>query len=318
MSNVNSNDALGDSVGYFLLVLILAILAVAVSAMCGRAVYKWSLVTFNVIFVLIGLCLLILGLIAEFDSDIILKLFQNVPTDVVDPQEYDIPKLLGSATKIFITAGAFLFVVGFVGCCGALSSTKMCLLAYALILVVILGVQIAAGVLSGLFYKKVETHLQQFLKDSLVHNYIDGITFPNGSLKQGDDALSFTWDAVQAELECCGALDYTDYQHAAEWEKSYDINGTTVTAKVPPSCCKVKNPDKFPHEFDFLNLKECLQKPKSETTNLQGCYEATSVLIMEYSKIVIALVVIICLIEVLGILFSCLLYKEIKKNFQPL
>jgi len=285
--------------------------------MCGRAVYKWSLIIFNVIFVIIGLCLLIMGILAAYDSDIILKLFKAVPDKVVDPDEYNIPKLLESSVKLFIGAGSILFLVGFLGCCGALSNVKLCLLVYGLVLIIVFAVQLSAGIYVGLFYKTAEKHLKQFLQDSLQSNYKDGITFKNGRAIHSSDAISLAWDKVQLELECCGAVDHTDYLNADHWTKKYRINSTEIDASVPPSCCKVKNPDS-PHELNFINLKKCLQNYQSEYTNLQGCYKATSDLIMEYSRMLIAMVVIVCLIEVLGIVFAFLLYGEIRKNFQAI
>lgn len=68
---------------------------------------------------LIGSSVLAVGIWVKVDAQHLLDLTKDVSgTDLNDT---DIPGLLDSAVLILIVAGGFIFLLGFIGCCGALT-----------------------------------------------------------------------------------------------------------------------------------------------------------------------------------------------------
>ena len=94
------------------------------------------------------------------------------------------------------------------GCCGAIKENKCMLYTYSTLLVLILlvevGVGIAAFVLKGDLKNIVTTHMKE-------------------GIKSGNDTSS--WDRVQETFKCCGVEGKEDWKDAGK--------------QIPDSCCEV-------------------------------------------------------------------------------
>ena len=75
---------------------------------------NWT--TIPLLFQILGAVTLGIGLYVKYDDDGLSGILNRLP---VNPDQVDIAGLLSSASIVLIVAGAFMFGVGFLGCCGA-------------------------------------------------------------------------------------------------------------------------------------------------------------------------------------------------------
>jgi len=162
---------------------------------CGATCAKVILITFNFLFWLSGVALLVLGIWIVADPSVERNLH------VVEDLEAG-----GIMTKYLAFAligiGGLVFLIGFLGCCGALKENKCLLGLYLFFLIIIAGAEIAAGVLGfihkGKLEAKISTTLEQKWK-KLEQNTTDETT---------KDAIQY----VQNALKCCGPNGETQYR----------------------------------------------------------------------------------------------------------
>ncbi|XP_071750845.1 tetraspanin-33 [Centroberyx gerrardi] len=136
--------------------------------------------------------------------------------DVVDTLTVD-PALL------LIVVGSVMFMITFLGCCGALRNAACLLKTFLGILVAILLLQIAAAVLSFLFTDKVMERTEKLMKKAVVRY-------------REDQDLENVIDFIQKKFQCCGVQSYQDWSQNVYFECS-DTNPSLEACGVPFSCC---------------------------------------------------------------------------------
>lgn len=152
---------------------------------CGATCAKVILITFNFLFWLSGVALLVLGIWIVADPSVERNLH------VVEDLEAG-----GIMTKYLAFAligiGGLVFLIGFLGCCGALKENKCLLGLYLFFLIIIAGAEIAAGVLGFIHKGKLEAKISKTLVQKWEkYNTTDETT---------KDAIQY----VQNALKCCG------------------------------------------------------------------------------------------------------------------
>ncbi|XP_075061444.1 tetraspanin-8 [Mixophyes fleayi] len=96
-----------------------------------------------------------------------------------------------SAIDLLIAVGAIIMVLGFFGCCGAIKESRCLLILFFIGLLLILLLQVTAGILGVVFKPKIEENIKTSLEDLLPLNR-QNQTF--------QDALK----TIQEENNCCG------------------------------------------------------------------------------------------------------------------
>jgi len=191
---------------------------------------------FNLIFWLSGVAILSVGVWILVDKG--LEEYLDVVKDAMGDED-----TLRTAAYILIGFGAFVFLVGFCGCCGAIRRSKCLLGFYIFFLVIVCAGELAAGIYVAIFKGDAEAKLNTGLTDSIQKRY-------------GDGSLTVAWDALQNELSCCGGLGPDDYD-GSEWANSTAAGGN----KLPDSCCTT--PD------DTTALAAC--RAKTGDFHTEGC-----------------------------------------------
>nr|ACO15773.1 CD63 antigen [Caligus clemensi] len=163
---------------------------------------KYLLFSFNLLFALSGLVLIICG-----------GVIQGIYAEYLDflgDQFFNIPILL-------IAVGCITFVVTFFGCCGAIKESHCMTLTFSVLLAFIFIIELGAGFAAYLLQSEVR-HIIEVNMEKGLQNYETN----------GHEGVTKTWNIVQHELECCGAQEYKDW-----------INTTfsSKTFSVPDSCC---------------------------------------------------------------------------------
>jgi len=264
--------------------------------MCGVACARTLLIFFNLIFWLAGGGLLGIGIWMKIDDTIINYL------KVVNIEASD--SLIEHASTIFIVVGAFIFVVGFLGCCGALKKHPGMLFLYALLVFVAMAAEIAAAVLALIYRQKIENHLEESMMRQVSMKYYH----PD----QND--TTDAWNFLQTELSCCGVNGYKDYVNSFWW--NYTRSQSDVPF-VPDTCCVLKEKDVTnPEPMDRRKCWEAAQKEEAddEYINTEGCKKAVDSWFKQHSLILMAVGFGVGAIQIIGFVAACCLRSALRKT----
>lgn len=168
----------------------------------GMKCIKYLLFIFNLLFVISGCTLIIVGAVIEAHYSTYLDFISHSYL---------------SAPSILIAVGVLIFIVGFFGCCGAIKENHCMVVTFSVLLCMIFVVQLGAGIASYVLINDVENFLEEGMLTSM-HNY-----------NESRAGVYRTWNVVQHEHACCGTKNYEDWKATSFGES---VNG------VPDACCK--------------------------------------------------------------------------------
>ncbi|KAH0618661.1 hypothetical protein JD844_018059 [Phrynosoma platyrhinos] len=174
---------------------------------------KVMMILFNLAIVLGGGALLGIGIWVSVDSGSFIKMFGPLSSSVF--QFVNVGYLL-------IAIGAVLFLLGFLGCCGAQKESKCLLITFFSIILIIFIVEVAAAVVALVYTSLAETILQVTVTQLLKNEYG----------KNSD--ITTVWNTTMIELKCCGLSNYTDFNNSFYMQHH--------AGEYPSSCCKNKDP----------------------------------------------------------------------------
>ncbi|KAL1506827.1 hypothetical protein ABEB36_006117 [Hypothenemus hampei] len=255
---------------------------------CGSCMVKYILCGFNFIIFIAGTVVLGTGIWLLIDMNSFIGLLKVVPTETLET--FTSPAFIQQASYILIAIGAFTFLISFLGYCGALKESQCMLTLYGILLIVILIMEIAAGVVAAIYKTKAEEQTKNLLKMSLEKYY-------NGT--DSKDAVTLAWDSLQMNLKCCGVDNGKDYQLNQAWKEQSNI--------IPPSCCALSLDNK---PLD----PTCTTSPNDSNSYFRtGCYGKIIEWIRLNMNIIIIAAAILGLIEIVGILFAFCLAKSINR-----
>ncbi|XP_040266080.1 tetraspanin-8-like [Bufo bufo] len=113
-----------------------------------------------------------------------------------------------------IAAGAIIMVLGFLGCCGAVKECPCLLLLFFIGLLLILALQVTAGILAALDKPQSEEKVKEMLQKVIPLN-----TKP--------DLVQHMVEMIQKENKCCGI-----------------VSGASDWGNRPPESCSCSSPSK--------------------------------------------------------------------------
>lgn len=205
----------------------------------------------------------------------------GVAVQVVLKQAITYETTAGSLLPVVIIAvGAFLFLVAFVGCCGACKENYCLMITFAIFLSLIMLVEVAVAIAGYVFRDQVKSEFNKSFQQQM-QNYLK------------DNKTATILDKLQKENNCCGASNYTDWENIPVMAKD----------RVPDSCC--------------INITVgCGNDFKESTIHTQGCVETIAIWLRKNILLVAAVALGIAFVEVLGIIFSCCLVKSIRSGHE--
>ncbi|CAG9767047.1 unnamed protein product [Ceutorhynchus assimilis] len=180
----------------------------------------------------------------------------------------------GSAYVLVIT-GALVILISCLGCLGSVKEVRCMLVIYFTTLFLIFVTMLIGGILGYVFREKVEKTIRLGMSRSL-SDY--------GNHKPTTDA----WDETQRRLNCCGVSGYTDWND-----------------RIPESCCKITT------SGQPINCRQ-IEVKNEFTINTRGCLTVTMDYVKEHAKIIGTAGIVVSCFLVLGMIFSCALFKLIK------
>ncbi|XP_064619345.1 tetraspanin-3-like [Lineus longissimus] len=179
--------------------------------------------------------------------------------------------------SILMGVAVFMFILGLLGCIGGCKESKCVLAVFFTLLMVILLAEIAAGVLGIVYKAGIENNIETGMKSA----------FGNYSL---EDTLTDEVDYMQNELKCCGLHNYTDW-YDTPW-------GQNHTGVLPGSCCG--------------NGTGVVCEPGDVYD--QGCFDLLKNVFMRYFGIIAGVAVAFAVIQILGMIASCILMCRTKNR----
>ncbi|XP_068454076.1 CD63 antigen [Clinocottus analis] len=187
-----------------------------------------------------------------------------------------------AAPVVIIALGVVIFFIAFFGCCGAWKENYCMVTTFAILLLLIILVEIAAVIVGYVFRNKLSNIVQDSLTD-MIAGYANGT-----------DEFKSTVDKLQEDLKCCGANSSSDW-------RAFGIDGNSV----PDSCCVTLAPD-------------CGKGTMTDAAKVhqKGCHDALEAFLKKNILWVIVAALIIAGLQILGIVFSCLLMRGIRSGYE--
>lgn len=161
---------------------------------CGVTCAKYSVFFFNLLFALTGIAIATVG-------TVIFTAFHHYHNFLGEQ--------LWSAPVVLMVIGAIVFIIAFLGCCGAIKESSCMVLTFSLLLIVIILFEIGIGTFGYIKQDELNSALDKGFNETL-KNY-----------KANEEA----WDLVQTEMKCCGITGPDNYIPV--------LNST----ELPRSCC---------------------------------------------------------------------------------
>ncbi|CAF2426303.1 unnamed protein product [Rotaria sp. Silwood2] len=260
------------------------------------------IVLFNLAFIVAGITLLVIGIYVVKDPKI-QQLRPLLNADLISKNSQSLSTIEIFAIAIIVIGGIIL-IIGFLGCCGAIKGFRFLHIIYAIIIGGIILAEIGIIIFYVVYQNRFKSEFVIKLQESIVKYYV-GTPTNNSAIV---NSVSMSWDFLQFNLQCCGAVNKSDYSNAIHWNRTnpYDSN-TNLT--VPLTCCPLnatKNWNGLP--ANMIEASTCATT--SENAYSPGCYDRLIDLLSTYKKYVIIGAVVVGIIEILAFLFALLLYRR--------
>ncbi|XP_065070831.1 CD151 antigen-like [Rhopilema esculentum] len=174
---------------------------------CGRLCARITLVIGNSFFLVLGTAVMALAGWIRYKSG-----------------DYD--TVLGSngiqtPSTVILVGGIAIFLVAFLGICGACKENKCCLLLYMAFVGVIMLFEIGCVSVAFAFKGKAEEYVKDAVTKAIQKTY---------GLK-GNGPITEAINNIQKEMKCCGAYSVNDYKNS-DWVKNNQSNNQ----QFPTSC----------------------------------------------------------------------------------
>ncbi|CAH8291179.1 unnamed protein product [Schistosoma intercalatum] len=158
------------------------------SLSCGYKCLQILLVIFNILVFACGIALIVIGSLSQV---------------AINNYSSGIDSSIKGLVIFVIVLGCFLFLLGFLGFCGACTKNTCCLILYAILLSIMVAAEIAAGITAAVLRDEVKSQFLSLVKSS-VNEY-----------SKNPDFKDFL-DKIQQEFQCCGSESSGDYTSSGQ------------------------------------------------------------------------------------------------------
>ncbi|CAF1188359.1 unnamed protein product [Didymodactylos carnosus] len=277
----------------------------------GMKFIRLIIFLFNIIFFLIGIVLLIIGIYVMADPKL-QKLRPVLNIDYANVQQG--LSYVEIFAIILIVIGGTLILIGFLGCCGAIKSFKFMHILYAFIIGIVILAEIGITIYFVSFQSKFKQKLVPKLQMSITNAYA-GPPITQGA---NPGPVSLSWDFIQYNMRCCGAVSKFDFNSTTVWTRVNPFNSSAPQLAYPLTCCPIM----AKNNWNKLPLQELSQAQTCATYDedkvyTQGCYDSLMTLVSSYKKHTIIGAVVILVVELLAFIFAIILYRR-KSDYHAL
>ncbi|XP_068170108.1 tetraspanin-18B [Antennarius striatus] len=197
--------------------------------------------------------------------------------------------LLFTGVYIILAMGGMLFLLGFLGCCGAIRENKCLLLFFFMLILLIFLAELAAAILAFIFRE----HLTREYFTKELKSHYQGYN--------NTDVFTSTWNAIMTTFDCCGVNSPEDFKDS----RFKMINQNHI---VPEACCQRAGQT---GEKAYINLGQCLSGSMMFRNN-KGCYSSVVDYFELYIYVAGALAIVVLTIELFAMVFAMCLFRGIQ------
>lgn len=169
----------------------------------GMKCIKYLLVLFNLMFVITGLCVIVVG-----------TTINSLYTDYAKFLE---TRLVFPPSTVLIVVGGIIFTIAFLGCIGALRESTCLVTLFSLILGFIFVIELCVGLSGYILQDEVKEIVVSSINETM-HDY------------KKDPMAEKTINHLQEELRCCGI------ESPEDWEGILS-EPNIIKLELPMSCC---------------------------------------------------------------------------------
>ncbi|KAL2076566.1 hypothetical protein ACEWY4_027838 [Coilia grayii] len=195
--------------------------------------------------------------------------------------------LLFSGVYAVLALGTLLFLLGFLGCCGAIRENKCLLLFFFMLILIIFLAELGAAILAFIFREHLT---RSYFTKELKHHY-------QGS--NSTDVFTHTWNTIMTTFDCCGVNGAGDFE-----EGLFRLLNPT---SVPEACCQR---NRYHGNVPFLSREDCLRG--STLLTHKGCYSAVVDYFETYIYLAGGLAIVVITIELFAMVFAMCLFRGIQ------
>ncbi|XP_037538878.1 CD151 antigen [Nematolebias whitei] len=190
-----------------------------------------------------------------------------------------------ASAYILMIAGVVVIATGIIGCCATLKEMRSLLIVYLVLLLCIFLLEIIAGVLAYVNYQELDE--EQNLKETMQQKYH----------QPGEESITQAVDKLHQEFKCCGSHNYSD------WKDSVWIQKPENKRLVPDSCCKTPSElcGRRDHPSNIYKVEG-------------GCIMKLEHFIQSQLYILGVVGVGIAFLQLVGMMFTCCLYRNLKED----
>jgi len=208
-------------------------------------------------------------------------------------------KLYMSAAYVLIAVGAITIILSLIGCLGSFTEKRLLLLAYFLFVLLMFVVLLLGGVFAYVFRQQIKSNMKPAMMDT-IRDY---------DPSKPEDPITKSWDAMQNKLRCCGiSTNITgDDRPWDSWKANLKINSGFGSKMVPASCCKL--------DVNGVKVDCASDNPVDEDRIFKSdCFTQAIKFVQGHAIIIGGVAVGIAAIMILGMVFSIVLCKLIKRS----
>jgi hypothetical protein len=204
---------------------------------------------------------------------------------------------------ILIVVGALVFVVGFLGCLGAMQAKdkpkNFFLKLYFVSVKIIIILEIVAIILAAVYWNSLTDSVRTSMADGARNDYVNETT----------TGVSQSWNTIQVKWTCCGGNDFTDYKNSLYFHSTNN--------SVPWTCCVMTPGTAGDKIGDTVNSTLCRVEGLGNYNptltyrylNARGCYDGLKSEIDSNSGLIIGLCSGFIGLEIIGYIFACLIMR---------
>ncbi|CAH0554427.1 unnamed protein product [Brassicogethes aeneus] len=186
------------------------------------------------------------------------------------------------SSDLLIVVGVIIFIIAFFGCCGAMKENVCMTTTYSSLLIVVFILEILVGI-GGIVLK---SKTRDVVENALITTMKE---YDNPKYNE----TTALWDQVQNQFQCCGVMNYTDW-----------MTSNSTDHKLPISCCPIPT--------GATGVMTCNQ----DNAYKLGCLDKFTDYIEGHATTIEGVGIGLAVLQILGILLSCYLSKQIRGDYE--
>ncbi|XP_019111718.1 tetraspanin-18 isoform X1 [Larimichthys crocea] len=195
--------------------------------------------------------------------------------------------LLFTGVYVILAMGGMLFLLGFLGCCGAIRENKCLLLFFFMLILFIFLAELAAAILAFLF------------REHLTRDYFSRELKRHYQGRNNSDVFTSTWNAIMTTFDCCGVSGPEDFEESL-------FRLLSPNKLVPEACCQRNG------YLGDVSVEQCVSGGGVAFRHNKGCYSAMVDYFETYIYTAGALAIVVLTIELFAMVFAMCLFKGIQ------